>query len=79
MTKPRNIKPLTIAELEKLTTARLLAYLKKLNECEESLELSDWTKEEIISIEGIIFKSSNEWQEQYTTVKSILSKRPHIK
>ncbi|WP_020405927.1 hypothetical protein [Hahella ganghwensis] len=78
MMKARGIKPLSLDDLEGLTTERLLAYLRKLHECEESLELSDWAPEEIKSIEGIVFKASQEWKEQHALVKRVLAGRPNV-
>jgi len=76
--KPRSVTPLTLRELEKLPTPRLLAYLRRLRECEASIENSDWEFHEIASIGGIIFKSSKEWEAQYNLVKSVLAERPNI-
>jgi hypothetical protein len=76
--KPRQVKPLEVAELEALTTVRLLAYLRRLQECESSLDESDWTPEEIAEASGIVFKTSPEWKRQYDAVKAVLAKRPHV-
>ena len=76
--KIRSVSPLAIAELEALPTHRLLAYLNKLNQCEGSIQESDWSAQEISKVEGIIFKSSAEWKSQVELVKTVLSTRPHI-
>lgn len=74
----RFVKMIPQDELHKLSTQRVLAYLRKLQKCEESPELSDWTEEEISQVDGIIFKSSEEWKEQYNLVKEILSERENV-
>lgn len=76
--KPRAVKSMNLAELEKLPTPRLLSYLKKLQQCEESLELSDWSKDEASKADGIVFKSSSEWISQHEQVTSVLNTRPHV-
>ena len=76
--KPRAVKPIDLAELEKLPTPRILSYLKKLQQCEESLELSDWSKQDVLKVKGIVFKSSREWAVQHEFVKSVLATRSHV-
>lgn len=76
--RPRTVKPQNLNKLEKLSTKRLLAYLHSLQRCEESIELSDWNKNEVDSAKGIIFKSSEEWKLQYNLVKKVLATRPNI-
>ena len=76
--KPRSIKNLTKLDLERLDTKRLLAYLKKLNHCEESFEKSDWCSEDIAGIKGIVFKESSEWTEMHSLVKQVLAKRENV-
>lgn len=61
---------LTIAQLEKLSTQRLLAYKKKLLSVPES---SDWG-----SGWSQINKSTASWKEAYQNVKDILAKREHL-
>lgn len=67
-----------MAELERLTTPRLLAYLRRLLECEESIERSDWESKEVPDDDNIVFKSSEQWKSQYELVKSVLATRPNI-
>ena len=76
--KPKLIKALTEKQLAALSTPRLLALLSKLQQCEDSVEKSDWSSEEILDTDGIVFKSSDEWLQQYTLVKSILSNRENV-
>jgi len=76
--KIRSVAALSRSDLQTLSTERLLAYLKKLNQCENSLQESDWSLEQIAEVEGIIFKSSIEWEDQVKLVKAVLSNRPHI-
>ncbi|MFK8069121.1 MAG: hypothetical protein AB8D52_12870 [Gammaproteobacteria bacterium] len=75
--QPRAIAPLTLNELEKLPTHRIMAYLQKLHACENSLEESDLELHEIAR-KGIVFKNTKEWQKQYEIVKSELQTRPNI-
>lgn len=77
--RKRKVYPLTRAELEKLSTKRLLAKLKTLHQCEQSFELSDREEHEIDkNADYIQFKESPEWISQYELLKEILSKREHI-
>jgi len=76
--KPKTVKPIDPLELENLSTKRILSYLKKLQQCEDGPELSDWTKEEVSKVDGIVYKSSREWIIQHQLVKSVLATRPHI-
>ncbi|GLR69402.1 hypothetical protein [Agaribacter marinus] len=78
MPKLRVVKLLSLAQLEQLNTQRVLAYLDKLNRCEDSLSKSDLDEENIEQVHGIIFKDSEEWQAQYRLVKSVLENRPNI-
>ncbi len=77
--KPRSVKVLNNDELEKLSTERLLAYLRKLHCCEEDVSLSDFSEKETRQTEGVIFKSSPEWKSLYENTKAILATRPHVK
>lgn len=76
--KPRSVKPLSLGEMEQLSTERLLAYLRKLHKCEESIEASDWSEKELVLSKAIVFKASEEWRRQYNLVKAVLSRRPHL-
>ena len=65
-------------ELEKLPAKRLLARLRQLQRCEETLALSDQNFSEY-KFSGLIeFKDSAEWISEYTEMKGILSQREHI-
>ena len=76
--KPRSVKPLSSEELVKIPTPRLLSYLRKLQECEKDIQSSDWSPEQVALTEGIVFKSSPEWLEQYKLVKAVLDSRPNV-
>ena len=76
--KRRKISPLTKSELEKLPTKRLLARLKQLHSCEESLVLSDQDISTYKPSGFIEFKDSPEWIIEYKCLKDILSHREHI-
>ena len=75
---PRSVKPLTEHDLANLPTPRLLRFLRKLQQCENNLEESDWLPENIAKTDGLIFKSSVQWQAQYKLVKSILNTRKNV-
>ena len=64
--------------MEALPTKRLLAKLKTLHQCEQSLVLSDRDLSEYISSEFIEFKESPEWIAEYDSLKKVLNKREHI-
>lgn len=74
--KRRPIKPIPLAQLEKLTTKRLLARLKQLHQCQESISLSDRASEPDTS--GEVFKDSSEWIAAYEQIKRLLAKREHL-
>ena len=76
--KVRSVKPLNKEELEKLSTERLLAYLKKLHRCEEDISQSDLSRQEVKQVEGVVFKSSPEWKSLYKDVKTVLATRPNV-
>ncbi len=66
------------SDLEALPTKRLLARLKRLHQCEESLALSDREISKYKSSDFIEFKESPEWIAEYNSLKNILSQREHI-
>jgi len=74
--QPRTVAPLTLSELQNLPTPRILAYLRKLQSCENSVAESDLEPHEV-TVKGIVFKDGKEWQEQYAIVKSVLATRPN--
>jgi hypothetical protein len=74
--KRRPIKPIPLAQLEKLTTKRLLARLKQLHQCENSAALSDRVNEHDGGNQ--MFKDSPEWIAAYEQIKRILAKREHV-
>jgi len=51
----RAVAPLSLEELNKLPTPRILAYLSKLQACENSAEESD-LKQHQVTVEGIAYK-----------------------
>jgi hypothetical protein len=70
---------ITKEELEKKSTKELLGYLKNLQRCEESVELSDQgINRDETDPETIYFKQSKKWKTAYRTVKTILAAREHI-
>jgi hypothetical protein len=75
----RKPQVLSIERLEKLSTQRLLAYLKQLHKCEESFDLSDCD----VNLDSnnpnfIQFKNTDKWKLAYKQVKLILDGREHI-
>ena len=72
-------KILSFEQLSKLNTKRLLAYLKNLNKCEESIALSDYDKFDMeLDDNTIRFKESQKWKDTYQNVIYILNNREHI-
>lgn len=75
----RAIAPISVAQLEEMPTAALLARLTRLRWCEESRSASDLTADEIASVEGqILFKDDPAWHAAWEDLKMILSRREHI-
>jgi hypothetical protein len=74
--KRKPIFPIPRIELEPLSTNQLLARLKQLHQCEESLAPSD---RDVANDSGCIeFKQSQEWILAFQDVKQVLSRREHI-
>lgn len=66
-------------ELAKLPTKALLARLARLRHCEDEAELSDYSDEELLQVQGkIMFKNTSVWKEAYQDLKTILATREHI-
>jgi hypothetical protein len=65
--------------LELKNTKALLAYLNKLQRCEESFDLSDMDVNlDLIDDEKIYFKQTDKWRIAFKNVKSLLEKSEHI-
>jgi hypothetical protein len=74
-------QPLVITKeaLDLKNTKELLAYLNKLQRCEESFDLSDMNVNlDLIEEEKIYFKQTEKWEIAYKNVKSLLENREHI-
>jgi hypothetical protein len=76
--KNRKLRSMSVSDLEKLPTKRLLARFKRLQVCEESFELSDRDGVYENSDNLIEFKNTSEWKIEYEKMKEILAKREHI-
>jgi hypothetical protein len=76
--KRRKLSVLEHNRLDSLSTPRLLARLKRLHQCEESLEKSDRKPDEITSTGSIEFKDSAEWKAEYDYLNKLLAEREHI-
>lgn len=74
--KRDEILPLSLPDLEAMPTKRLLARLKRLQECEESAASSDRDADR--DREGIEFKQTEAWQEAHRLLKQILAGREHL-
>lgn len=76
----RRMKPLSMAELDLLSTARLLQYRQRLLALEGSFELSDFEAEELELLDPgfIYFKDTPEWVDLHTVLKQVLDEREHI-
>jgi hypothetical protein len=68
---------MSLEELEKLSTKQLLARLRRLHQCEESVLLSDRDDASNTS-EAILFKDTPEWKTAYGQIKGVLSLREHV-
>lgn len=67
---------LTIDQMEKLPTKRLLAYLKSWREVPEHKDYH----ESIYSFgKSQLCKEDQKWKEQYEKIKSVLANREHLK
>jgi hypothetical protein len=66
-----------LEEMKKLSTKQLLARLKRLHQCDESVSLSDYDSA-IDTSEAILFKDTPEWKTAYEQVKEVLSSREHV-
>jgi hypothetical protein len=76
MTKRKRIFVMSTAQLEALSTRQLLARLRQLQQCEESLALSD---RQSGGIPGCIeFKQTADWAAAYQQLRQILSNREHV-
>ena len=61
-----------------MPTKQLLARLRKLQSCEQSLKSSDRNLEKIFDPIQIEFKDTDEWIAAYQQLKAILDKREHL-
>ena len=62
--------------LEKLTTNRLLGYLKRLQMCHETKSVDNEVHNPLLHYEELT-KDTCEWKESFANVKDILAKREH--
>lgn len=76
--KRKKLSPMRMDELEKLPTKRLIARLRQLQRCENSLDLTDQIVTEYEPSGRIEFKDSADWITEYKKMKEILSRREHI-
>ena len=76
--KRRLIPVLAPEALASMPTKQLLGRLRSLQQCEESVALSDRTPEEVATTEGVLFKNTTEWQTAYADLKAILAMREHV-
>lgn len=76
--KRKLISPLSDNELTVMSTRQLLARLKRLHQCEQSLESSDRDSNEMSLSDVIEFKESRQWQSAYQQLKELLAQREHL-
>ena len=76
--KRRAIYLMSKEELLSLPTKGLLARLKKLLQCEASVEMSDQNAKSSTSADQIQFKNTSQWETAYEEVKAELAKRDHV-
>jgi len=66
----------SLAELEIMHTGSLMSRRKALLKCEESFEMSDQIERS--DSEEIEFKNTDEWQQAYKDLKSVLDTRENL-
>lgn len=76
--KRKKILPMTVVDLEALSTRQLIGRLQCLHRCEESLALSDRDAETYASSGAIEFKDSPEWVAEFKKLKEVLARREHV-
>ncbi len=76
--KRKKILPMTVADLEALSTRQLIGRLQSLHRCEESLALSDRDAETYEPSSAIEFKDSPEWVAEFKKLKEVLAHREHV-
>ena len=75
--KRKPIHPMSLEELEDLSTKQLLVRLRRLHQCEESALLSG--QDGASGASGIIlFKDTPEWKAAYEQVKGEMSRGEHV-
>jgi hypothetical protein len=76
MTPPRRLKVLTTTRLSSLTEERLLSYRKKALSLEDSPEDSDYSTDEVNSLDPnyIWFKSDPRWKPAYDDILAALAR-----
>jgi hypothetical protein len=76
----RSVRPLSSADLEALTTKRLLAYRSLLLSLADSASLSDLDESELVTLDTSVlyFKDQPAWRELYADVKQVLATREHV-
>jgi hypothetical protein len=72
------IKETSETELNALPTKHLLARLRNLLQCEESISLSDHSSGYEETEGRIEFKDTEKWRKAYQQVKNALAKREHV-
>lgn len=75
----RSVRPLSLAQLEALTTERLLAYRSRLLSLEASASSSDLDGSEIGALDSdlLYFKTQPAWGDLYAHVRRVLAARGH--
>ncbi|MEO6588825.1 MAG: hypothetical protein ABIP06_05805 [Pyrinomonadaceae bacterium] len=76
--KRRKILPMTKDKLKSWSKKRLLARLKCLHQCEESIIKSDRDIYNCEASDFIEFKESENWIKEYNNLKELLAEREHI-
>ena len=74
----RKLALIELRKLDRLSTKRLLARLKRLQQCEESKDGSDHDENYVTPAGLIEFKNSPEWKAEFSYLKKLLANREHI-
>ncbi len=74
---PSRVKIIATEKLKTMHTGSLMRRRKALLAGEESIELSDWDADYVVSDGYIEFKQTETWQRAYRELKRVLNTRAH--
>jgi len=74
----RSVPVATLEGLRGMPKKALLGRLAHLRFCEESLDASDMSPDEVRAVDGILFKNTAEWKLAFDELKLVLAEREHV-